>query len=386
MSVSSDISGLFKWFGGRPEQYQEMSHDDLQYATDEPRLPEVSEQQAVTRGDSLVPPRDLNAPATEHRDVLPELSEREPRSVSTAAAEESVWSSAGLQGLLAKLAREGEAPALYDGMRAVAEPSLEHVHVLAVVSAKGGVGKTTLSANLAVALHKAGRAVVVLDLDPQNALRHHFKPAQGVSVASFGGISQAEQDWFACGMPSDCGVFVLPYGEVDEDRRQALESQLTASPDWLKHHLMAMGLAEGTVVLVDTPPGPSIYLRQALSIANEAIVVSLADAASYTALPQIDKLVKTYTSDREGFSGTSYLINQVDTSRRLSRDITQILRELLGQQVLGVVHHDPAIGDALAYNRNVLEYDPRGRGSSDILECSTALDARLAVSATACAQ
>ena len=59
--------------------------------------------------------------------------------------------------------------------------------VIAVVSAKGGVGKTTLAANLASVLATSGRRVIALDLDPQNALRLHF----GVPLDSIDGLSRA---------------------------------------------------------------------------------------------------------------------------------------------------------------------------------------------------
>jgi hypothetical protein len=41
------------------------------------------------------------------------------------------------------------------------------IKILVIESQKGGTGKTTLAINLAVAAEQAGKATVVLDLDPQ---------------------------------------------------------------------------------------------------------------------------------------------------------------------------------------------------------------------------
>lgn len=46
--------------------------------------------------------------------------------------------------------------------------------VISVCSPKGGVGKTTIVANLAYSFARSGTKVVVVDFDPQNALRLYF--------------------------------------------------------------------------------------------------------------------------------------------------------------------------------------------------------------------
>lgn len=46
--------------------------------------------------------------------------------------------------------------------------------LICVCSPKGGVGKTTLAANLAYSLARTGSKVLALDFDVQNALRLYF--------------------------------------------------------------------------------------------------------------------------------------------------------------------------------------------------------------------
>ncbi len=397
MSTSSDISSLFKLFGRRASQYQEIAEADAGSAS-------LESWPGIFKAEVLPPPaaRDglfsraqvaasVALPQTVPASALELVPAQQPtapeRLVLPALAAELTEPFAGgalsLRSMLGKLAQvEDEAPTLN-----VSRPraQLANIKIIAVVSAKGGVGKSTISANFAVALQREGHAVLAVDLDPQNALHHYLgvEPEPG-NVLLTAGIAQpvvAGQSWQDICQPSPVDVHLLPYGAVDEKRRRTFEGQLDQDPDWLARQLAGLELADGALVILDTPPGPSVYLQQVLSVANLVLVVSLSDAASYNTLPMIDSLIKTYAGDRPDFLGAGYLINQVDRSRQLNKDITQIMRNALGDKVIGLIHRDQSISEALAYNQSVLDYDPRGQGAHDILACAHAVIAWLKIRA-----
>jgi hypothetical protein len=117
--------------------------------------------------------------------------------------------------------------------------------VITVVSAKGGVGKTTLAANLASVLAARGRRVIALDLDPQNALRLHF----GIPLDSIDGLSRATlagDPWQTVMFDGVDGVTVLPYGAVVEDDRRRFEAHIDRDPQWLAQSLETLRLDAAT--------------------------------------------------------------------------------------------------------------------------------------------
>ena len=376
MSTSSDISSLFKLFGGRSAHYQEISQEDEKQSSMErwPGVAKVELSGAESAADAVVRPSLFVGGMTQASPaVAPESAPspetvQQPRPVAASDAAPD-WATESLHSLLGKLAQEDRREVVNVPVRvARSRPNLANIKIIAVISAKGGVGKSTLAAGLSAVMQRQGHAVLALDLDPQSALINHLgvaiDPMQVTAEGLAHCVADAQMRDFC--QPTPSGVFVLPYGMVDEIQRRTFERQLEDEPDWLAQQLSELQLADGSLVVLDTPPGPSVYLQQALSVANVAVVVSLADAASYATLPMIDRLLSTYTAERTDFYGATYVINQVDQSRKLSKDITQIMRGILGSRVAGIILRDQSIAEALAYNQCVLDYDPSGQGCHDL--------------------
>lgn len=241
-----------------------------------------------------------------------------------------------------------------------------HVSVVATVSPKGGVGKTTLVANLAEALAATGRPVLVIDLDPQNSLRlHHQMPVEqsgGLAVQELHGAS-----WSDAIYQGAYGVSCLPYGTLAEPHRREFEVRVDADADWLSKRLKQMNLAAGTIVLVDTPPGGTVYLRQALGVADAVLAVLLPDAASFVTIPSMERWMDDYCRNRSGFIGGWYVLNRMNSARVLCRDVSAVLAQQLGDKLAPQsIQFDAAVEEALASQAPVTHYAPESVATRDI--------------------
>jgi cellulose synthase operon protein YhjQ len=171
---------------------------------------------------------------------------------------------------------------------------------------------------------------------------------------------------------------VLPYGAVLEDDRRRFEAFVGHEPHWLAQSLSTLRLDASDIVVIDTPPGSSVYTRTALCAATFALNVVLADAASYAAIPQMERMIEAYAAPRPDFGGVGYVINQVDQSRQLTKDVLKVLRQMLGEKLFpGVIHQDEGVSESLACDTTLIHYDPLSQAAADFRACSQWLMSRV---------
>jgi cellulose synthase operon protein YhjQ len=228
--------------------------------------------------------------------------------------------------------------------------------LIAFVSPKGGVGKTTLAANVSAVLASQGHEVVALDLDPQNALRLHL----GVPLHEEGGFLVGLPDgigWHAALRPTRARVTLLAHGTADPKTALDLTRLLLERPDALAAPVREMLAEPRRIVVLDAPPGPTPALSALLPMADLICVVLLADSGSAAIIPSIasGRFLGRGTLASRAASKAMLVLNQVELGAPLSDAVLEFAGQQMGDRPVAAVARDPAVAEALADRRLPVE-------------------------------
>ena len=238
--------------------------------------------------------------------------------------------------------------------------------IITICSAKGGVGKTTMTANLGAGLAQRGLPVVLIELDPKNALHWHLGGLDQIQMPGLSAVGVFQRTLKNTLYVSAYGVDFIPYGLIDEAGRHGFERVLSQDENWLKRNLCEAGFSDETVVLLDTPSGASVYLKQALYCTDFALLLLMADVASYATVSALESILQHYSKKNPRFLGSVFLLNQANSSQ-LSHDVQVILQSYHPGCVLPhAVRRQPEVEEALAFERPLLYYSPDSNAARDI--------------------
>ncbi|MFL1464391.1 cellulose synthase operon protein YhjQ/BcsQ [Roseococcus sp. DSY-14] len=248
--------------------------------------------------------------------------------------------------------------------------------LICFASPKGGVGKTTLAANVADALRRQGRRVLVMDFDPQNTLRLHF----GVSLSDTAGFMTElpkRPDWRTLVRQTPSGVMLLPHGGIDIRGALGLAHSLERDPELLAAPLRAILSDPGLVVVADTPPGASHALAILVPMATMVCAVLLSDATSAALVPDIEngRFLGQGTTAALFAGRLRVILNGVDPNARLSRAAAETVARHLGPRLLGAVAREEVVAEALAAQRLVLDVAPDSQAAEDLREIARGIEA-----------
>ena len=217
--------------------------------------------------------------------------------------------------------------------------------LVAVVSAAGGAGRSTLTAHLAAQLAHAGHPVAVVELDAQNSIGALL----GVTQTCEKGVltpGVAPDGWRAALRETPEGVPLLPAGRSDAASLASLAQWLHQDTGGLRRQLDAVGLPSDARVLIDTQRLPDVIAQAAIAAADLVLGVVPVTTTGYV----------TLTDLMTACAGRAQIVpNFVASNSPLNNDLLHLIRARGGDAIVPVrIHRDEAVGTAAANGKSLV--------------------------------
>lgn len=230
--------------------------------------------------------------------------------------------------------------------------------ILSISSGKGGVGKTNLSINLAIAYAQMGKRVIVMDADlglanvnvvlgiiPKYNLYHLIrkqKTMQEIILDTNYGIQ------IVAGASGFSKI-----ANLTEEERQTFVQELSE-------------LGEADVIIVDTGAGVSSNVLSFIQASDDALIVTTPEP---TAITDAYGIIKIIATEIENINlGLKLIVNRVKSvseGRRVAQRVISIAGQFLNIKVdyLGCVFDDPLVQSSVLHQKPFLSEYPKSRPS-----------------------
>jgi chromosome partitioning protein len=248
---------------------------------------------------------------------------------------------------------------LLESDRHGSEPSGTRLgRVTALVNQKGGVGKTTTTFNLGVALRRLGRRVLLVDLDPQGAL----SVSAGVSLASLNvSIYQAllddQVDPGTIVQPTVSGVDIMP-ATID---LAAAEIELVSmmQREYVLRDVLAHQRERYDHILIDCPPSLGLLTINALAAADQVLIPLQCEFLATRGLTLLLRtLTKVQAKLNPNLRIAGILPTMFDGRTTHAKEILEELRSSFPGQVYDIVIKSSVrVKESPAAGLSILDYD-----------------------------
>lgn len=201
-----------------------------------------------------------------------------------------------------------------------------------VAQGKGGVGKTSVTCNVAGLAAAAGYRVLLIDLDPQGNVARDLgmTPSDGralVTALVSGGEPPREKDVRP-------GLDVVPGGPNVGDLSALALMRASRGEETLAVTLEASLVTvadDYDLVLIDTPPGERMLVEAAMGCASAVVIPTRTDEASIDGLERVAERFSHAKATNPDLALAGVLLFAIGSrSRRLERSVRDSIEKIIG--------------------------------------------------------
>lgn len=231
--------------------------------------------------------------------------------------------------------------------------------IITVASGKGGVGKTNISTNLAIAYAKLGKKVILMDADLGLA---NVNVVLGIIPKyNLYHLIRKQKTMREIIMDTNYGIQIVAgasgfakIANLDEQERQNFIKELSE-------------LSTADVIIIDTSAGVSANVLSFVAAADEAIIVTTPEPTAITDAYGIIKIIATEIDNLS--LSLKLIVNRVKSvteGKKVAERVINIASQFLNLKVdyLGYVYEDQNVHQSVLRQKPFLVNDPKGKASA----------------------
>ena len=235
-------------------------------------------------------------------------------------------------------------------------------HIISVINHKGGVGKTTSTANIGAGLNILKKKVLIVDTDPQANLTRHFGISKSLDKAIYGALT---------------GEYPLPVVQIKEGFDLAPSHQdmlgweklVSDEPgrELFLRDVLEPVAAKYDYVLIDCPPSLNLIPVNALTASHSILITVEPSLFSIEGMSTIFNAVqKVRTRINKELNGCRILITRYFASKVLHKNSEDVIRDKYKDLVFKtIIRTNVALEEAVMRGVDIFEYDNKSNGAKD---------------------